>query len=231
MSPEERQALLSKIKKCLALSESSSSNEAATALRQAQALMQRAGISPKEVEASIAEDEMIRTTEGFGQCLFLRLVTGMICDAFGVRGMMERNPGVANRANIRYFGVDGRAQMACYAHAVITRAVNASWKQFLVRFPHLKEAGAREAFRIGWLQEVKAKVMAIGIAPEHVGPIDALVKRTYKSVSELRTINRKLSEDEILIARHGQAAGKKFDLHRPMNADPSRPKTKALSHD
>lgn len=227
------ESVLRKIQKCLALSRSSNPNEASSALRQAQALMRQHDLTEAMVHGLEVTGDVVRTREGFGSCVFLSELGGLMRDAFGVVSVMERNPGSANRANIRYIGQRGRAQLAVYSHRVIVRAVDAAWTEHLRHFPkHKGDGGKRTAFRLGWLVQVRAKVMAIGFSDEEREAIQAYQARTYGT--ELAVVEPpkiKLTNEEFRVARVGAALADAsgFEIHRPMEAD-ARPELAALEH-
>lgn len=58
---EDMQTIIDKISKCLALSKSANEHEAAIALRQAQALMQKYKISEKQILISDIKERIIQT--------------------------------------------------------------------------------------------------------------------------------------------------------------------------
>lgn len=217
--------VIRKIKSCLALSGSSNANEAATAMRQAQALMRRHGLSREDVEGLVVGDEVVKTTEGFGRCKFLAELVGLMHKAFGVNGVMERNPGSANRANIRYYGLEGRAQLAAYAHRVILRAVDDAWAEYLKHHPwHKSKGGMRTAFRLGWLVSVRGQVEAIGFSEEETQAIKAWEARTFgNQLVEQKPRQLNMDRNAVRAAHLGAAAGKGFQLHRPMGDESDGP--------
>lgn len=233
-TPEQEKAL-AKLKKCLALAASSEPHEAAAALRQAQALMRQHALTEDDVEASRIDDELVKTREGFGRCVYLAALGRLLHKAFGVSRVIERNPGSAARANIRYIGPSGRPTMAAWAHKVITKAVDDAWNAHLVKHPRLKtDGGKRTAFRLGWLAAVEPKVMAIGFTEAEKNAVDLWMKRTY--ANSLMTMDaakpKAMDNSSYLAALAGAQQGAKFDLHRPMtgaSSGPAIPKLKQLT--
>lgn len=215
------ESILRRIKKCLALSKSANANEAATALRHAQALMRQHDLSMSDVDGIEVSDATVKTTEGFGRCMFLAELSALLRDAFGVVAVMNRNPGSANRANIQYIGPKGRAEFAVYAHQVVTRAVEAAWKEHLVHFPwHKSVGGKRNAFRLGWLVSVRSQIEKVGFSDEESTAINRWKEKTYgKNLIVHKGKQPKLSSDDYRVAQAGLNAGKDFKLHRPMGSE------------
>ena len=99
-----REKLISKLKKCLALSASPEPHEAAAALRQAQKLMRELDLTEADLLGLELADALVKTREGFGSCRTMNFLTSIVMEAFGVQCIYERNPGSANRLNVRYVG-------------------------------------------------------------------------------------------------------------------------------
>lgn len=92
----DKQKVLEKIKKCLALGESANEHEAAQAIRQAQILMEKYGISEMDVELSAVSEKGVgcsATLPNWHQVLISRCAK-----AFGVGCYMSREWGLKNCA-------------------------------------------------------------------------------------------------------------------------------------
>jgi len=92
-----REKLISRLKKCLALSASPEPHEAAAALRQAQKLMRELDLTEADLLGLELADALVKTREGFGACRTMNFLTSIVMEAFGVQCIYERNPGTANR--------------------------------------------------------------------------------------------------------------------------------------
>jgi hypothetical protein len=216
----EKSKVLDKIQKCLRLSKSPNANEAAAALRQAQKLMAAHGISEEDITlagyASAAVDCPIQVNRKYVPHILLKLVD-LMKKAFAVQAVIDHNLRVSDYSyQIRYFGPTTRVHMAEYAHQVVYRAMEASWRQFLKENPYLRgEKGARTSFQLGWLHEVSSKVEAIGFTEEEEHATTALKKAHYGKQLE-KVSGQKQSIDQG-VAFAGQLAAKEFSIHRPMD--------------
>jgi hypothetical protein len=116
MTVEEnrREKLISRLKKCLALSASPEPHEAAAALRQAQKLMTELGMTEADLLGLELANAVVKTREGFGACRTMNFLTSIIMEAFGIQCIYERNPGSANRLNVRYVGPQDRKTAYCW---------------------------------------------------------------------------------------------------------------------
>ena len=82
--PKNEEAVLERIRKLLALSDSSNPNEAAAALARAQKLMQMHGISDKELSlASVSEEECL-LNKGLRRGRDAQMLGGIVAEAFGL---------------------------------------------------------------------------------------------------------------------------------------------------
>lgn len=218
MDQERKERLLSKLKKCMALSASSEAHEAAAALRQAQALMRELNMTEADLLGLEVEETLVKTREGFSSakgCATLSRLVAIIEAAFGVEAVTECNPGSARRANIRYFGTAGRAQLAEYAHKVVWRAMEASWAKHLEENPWLKgDVGKRQAFHTGWLRAVRSKIEAIAPTENEARALKARKDAKYGALKTVTPKNKGRTDMGALLG--GMAAGANFDLHRPM---------------
>ncbi len=216
LTPEERAKLMDKIKKCLALSKSPEPHEAAAAMRQAQKMMERLGVTEDDIDGIHIEEVLIKTREGAGNCSFLNHLATLIRDTFGVQWVGEQNPGSANRKNIRYFGQTGRVQLAEYTHRVVQRSVDAAWEVHLLSFPHHKgDGGKRQSFRLGWLAAIKSQVSAMEITERERNSLDRYGKRQFDLVT---SPGRKIGVDNGTWGA-GKRAADGFTLHRPMTQE------------
>ena len=76
--------ILRKIKRCLALARSNNPNEAATALRQAQALMAKYGVTHEDVAISDVESSIAQACSGKTPPTYIAMLANMVAGAFGV---------------------------------------------------------------------------------------------------------------------------------------------------
>jgi hypothetical protein len=217
-TPEQRAKLLDKIKKCLALSSSPEPHEAAVAMRQAQKLMAALGVTAEEVEAPSVVEAEVKTREGYGACRYMNHLVSLVEDAFGVEVVYSRNPGTANRLNVRYFGTEQRVRLAEYTHRVLQRGLEESWAKMLARRPWLKSVGGkRQAFYIGWLSVVHGQVSKL-VPPE----VETLAVKTYlnRKFGALEVIeSKKRSDLDRAAMLEGMAAAEEFSLNVPLTEE------------
>ena len=218
MTTDERARKMDKIRKCMRLANSSNSNEAAAALRQAQAMMRELGVEYADVGEQPTVGEVVITKEAYGGCRYLQWLIHLVTKTFGIEGIWEMGNGISRkRANVRYIGPANRVGLAVYAHRVIDRAVAKAWEEHGVEFR--QKPGARAVFRISFIAAIADKVekLAIDTAEERGiknykdAKYPALVSKSSKAV-------RGPSQAAVL----GHIAGGQFDIHRPMGTEGNR---------
>ena len=214
----DRVEAMKKIKKCLALSKSANSNEAATALRHAQKLMEMHNVSNAEVDLEQYGQEHVDVPIQITKKppLALARLVQLVRAAFGVQAVYETRMGVSDLSfRVRYFGRVERVQMAVYAHTVIYRAYEAAWRQMLEENPSLRGVqGARASFQVGYLAAIREKVDAIGFSDEEAATLELVKSNHYgHELVAVKARSARLS-GEILDA--GKRAGAGFEINRPM---------------
>ncbi|GAB1440536.1 hypothetical protein MASR2M36_33210 [Providencia sp.] len=125
MSNKER--YLQKIKKLLNKARNNSSaEEAATALRMAQKLMQEHNLSESDVALSdVTEYEAHRTPSNAAKPpQYMLSLIGVISKAFGVRHYLSWHGITKVRRSVVFYGIEERPQIACYAFEVLSRQLS-----------------------------------------------------------------------------------------------------------
>ncbi len=243
----DKQKVLDKIAKCLALSKSANEHEAAAALRQAQKLMVAHALTEEDVglveyvSAMIITDyewpsgklKVVKSEEGevtlkrdIAIPRIIGSVTALIRHTMGVSAVFEpHRKGSGYRdlmIRVRYFGPRSRVTMAIHAHEVIYRALARSWKRYLEEFPTMKgRPGARAGFYLGWCQSVFSKVHALVATPDEVEKTAKAQEKHYaeKQPDEAADNKQKVYGHSL---EAGGEAGSEFDINRPIGTDRMR---------
>lgn len=143
-----REAILRKIKACLRLAASSNANEAAAALRQAQAMMAKHGVDTAEL-SDVGEAEVLTRARGADPVRSICLLANLCAKGFGAEIVIVTDYG---RTAMRFYGVDGAAEIAAYAFTVLRRQLDRDRLKHVAR---VRKRGNREArgetFAYGWV--------------------------------------------------------------------------------
>lgn len=224
----DKNKIIDKIKKCMALGSSSNANEAAAALRQAQKMMNMHGLTEDDIEGSNFKNDTVECPIQANKKtpVHLSKFVGIIMKAFQVKAVIETNVRVSDSSyRVRYFGPNHRVTMALYAHVVIFRAMEAAWRDQLKADPTWKGIrGARLSFMVGWLEEISSKVEAIGW-PEGEEERSEMMKQDFYGKELVKGGGRKYS---LYGGIHGKgaAAASNFSINRPMDGTTVRKITK-----
>lgn len=228
--------VLGKIKKCLALAGSDNPNEAATAMRQAHALMEKHGVSHEEItmsdigEANVTSKTMARNKPAHWEARLASLVGR----AFGCQMMVQRmvpkkDKGTINEGSYIYVGLKHQAELASYtATVLIAKCKRARQKWVKELSDHLHSANARksraditrmgDAFAEGWVNRIYGLVMAFA-NPDGVDA--AIAAHIEKRATQGPAAVREIPEEKIdlaarMAASAGASAAEGEQIHRPM---------------
>lgn len=185
----DKNSALRKIKACLRLAASSNPNEAAAALRQAQALMAQYGLNETDVEASeIGHADAPTTSRGAMVVGSVGALASLIADGFRCDTVVERNLWERSTV-IRFYGTPSDAEIAAYAFTVLRRQMDADRRKHVarVRIRANKEARGEE-FARGWVWAVQRLFHRVEIQASHRAAIDAAMGATQST--QMREVGR-----------------------------------------
>lgn len=232
----ELERIIDKVKKCMALSKSDNPNEAAAALRQAQALMRKYSIDEAGLVASevVSADIDCLSGNGARPPAWESMLVMLVGTAFGCQGMFV--PGAklnGRRAGgvYRYLGIAAQATMAAHTATVLLRLLRSSrllhakqlrdeakaegWKP-----TKAEERSAADAFCLGWLTAVREQVVAFANPPEIKQAIQRkLLEHTGGRTAT--TVSVRINRFDQSSVADGGKAGSDVRLHRPVEATQS----------
>lgn len=213
----DKQKILAKIKKCLALSKSANEHEAAQALKHAQALMREHQISSDDLVLSDIEECGIDCAN---QLPVWQQALANLCGlALGAKAYTS---GYYNAMQIKFYGLNGRAEMAAYAYEVLLRQVRKERRQYLKTHLNRVRKASNKTYRAdefckGWVNAVWQKLQEFALSPQESN----LMKLYHQQLGEMgtakpRSVSAKgiSSMSRALDRWHGEIAGEKAELHR-----------------
>lgn len=218
MQEMDKEKVLDKIKKCLALGKSANEHEASQALKQAQALMRKYEISDADVVLSdIGEQSGVRKM-AFKLAEWQWSVANMVADVFGCKCYMLGK-------TMMFYGLGKRAEIAAYAFEVVYRQIAAARRNFLKTCRARKSAHRRylaDQFCNGWMLGAWRVVKSFEMPAEEKAVMDAYAKEKHPNMVDAKTRDAKTSElqgsyTEVEALRSGADAGKNVQLHHAMN--------------
>jgi hypothetical protein len=159
-------SILRKIKRCLALAKSSNPNEAATALRQAQALMAKHGVTSEDVVASDVNSHTASAGAGKTPPAHIAMLASMVASAFGVEVVYRASHDWQRgkwQGKVEFYGVGSAPEIAGYAFEVLGRQLKRDRNAFLSslnkRLSRATKVRRGDLYAQGWVQEVSSQVV------------------------------------------------------------------------
>lgn len=203
--------VLSRIRKCLALSASSNPHEAAAALRQARKLMEQHGISDEQVQLSDVKEKSASAGRDAGKPpAWLSRLALVVSEAFGVARYY--NVPIVGPCAYVFVGVGPAAEVASYAFTVLRRKCTSARDQHYrqlrgKRYSRIRRA---DAYAMGWVIAVEAKVREFAQAvPKIVGQY---LKVCQPGLVTIKPVNRTSEKDRLHMGA-GYIDGQAVDLH------------------
>jgi len=204
-----RSKIISRIRKCLALAESSEPNEAAAALRQAQKMMAQHNINTADVDMSaVSESQVTAGRSARVPPVWLAALAQTVEKAFGVKMLYMTQRSKASR--FCFFGLGASAQVAGYAFTVLRRQCEAARSAYFANISarHSVRIARADMYATGWVAAVEEKVVEFAQAVPGVvnDYIDA------QKAKPTHPIDRR-KESDVAHAREGYLDGQSVRLH------------------
>jgi len=213
----DRKKIINKIHKCLRLSESGNPNEAAWALRQAQALMRKFDIEEHDV-LPLQVNEVTASSDGYYNPPYWSVaLSELVAQSFDCRAFISRKS--EQWPTFRFIGVDCSATVAAYTFTVLFRQLRKA------RRAYMKGLGIQDKYELlrrgnvfaqAWLFRIARSVAEFVSNPASQVAIDAYVQEQYGNTGDFeRDFTNPQSRDFDIIVS-GMQAAKKVSLFRPV---------------
>ncbi|BAO62862.1 hypothetical protein PPC_3515 [Pseudomonas protegens Cab57] len=159
--------VIRKIKRCLALSQSSNENEAATAMRQAQSLMREYRLTEMDVRLSDVGEVESEISRAKRRPTWDRYLGSVIGEAFGIRSFSRRRWCTATSRVVEcemYVGINPGPQIAMYAYETLLAKLTQARREYVARVRTGKQRSsyspetAGDHFALAWASAVHGKI-------------------------------------------------------------------------
>lgn len=227
--------IIDKIKKCLALANSSNPHEAATALRQAQALMAKHGISGEELELSEVESFAVKAGAGKTPPGWIVALTNLVCRAVGVEVIYSANWNHVNAqwvGKVLFIGINGSPEIAGYTYEVLFRQLQKDRREYLKSLSKKLKPSTKvrrgDLYAEGWVQSVYNLINPQTITEPVTALIEKYKAKSHPNLQEGRSIDRTSKT-----SRHDESAffkGKEDGRNATFNQGVGRDHRDALTH-
>lgn len=227
-----KQRIMDKIIHCLALSKSSNENEAAMALRQAHALMQKHGITTADIELVDIKFKASNTRSAQRPPVYQIALANMIAKLFGCENYMGNGAGDRSHIRVmRFVGLQMHSDIASYTYDALFRQLKQARQAYIktelkrVRLAKNKAARA-DAFCIGWVATVHSLVKKLVPLSTDMALIERAMRQeldlaTAKGVDRVSKSKARTGTNDF---HNGLIAGKDAQLNHGMNDDAHKPK-------
>ena len=227
----DRGKILDKIKKCLALGRSSNEHEAAAALRQAKALMEKHGVSDLDMAAAEASEMRARAGATKTPSNWETALGYLIADAFGCRIIFTYNPR-KDCGEWVFIGTGEAPEISDYAFRVLFRQVrNARTDHIKGRLKRCNPASKvrrADLFCEGWVNSAGSTITKFAVTEDKSEAIDAYTSKRYPALKRLnsrdRNVVRSLRDHDFNDVAAGAAAGRSAQLNRGVGGCGNIPK-------
>lgn len=219
---EER--ILDKIKKCLEMAKSRSSNpnEAEIALRQARKLMDLYSLEMGDVLASMARETWVAAgSQGTPPVWRARLM--QVCaHAFGTRVIIVS--GFMSAARFVLVGCAAAPELTGYAYQVLERQLQKARREYLdtqKRCKRSTKVARGDAFANAWIDAVYSKIDAFaGVEDGVAEAIDAFMTKHHPDLEHVELKRRALKARDEVAADAGYRAGQSAQLRGAVSHQP-----------
>lgn len=216
--------ILDKIKKCLEMAKSKTSNpnEAEIALRQARKLMDLYSLEMGDVMASMAgEVSVLAGSDGSPPAWRVRLA--QVCaDAFGTRLIITTS--WLSAARFIYVGCAAAPELSGYAYQVLERQLQKTRRDYRATQKRCKRStkvARGDAFANAWIDAVWNKIEAFaGVEDNIAEAIEAYMDKHHPDLEKAELKRRKLKARDEGAVVAGYEAGKSAQLHQAVNHQP-----------
>lgn len=216
--------IIDKIYKCLRLSESCNPNEAASALRQAQGMMRKYGISEELVCTAPVAEASVAAGERYNPPFWLMALSELVACAFQCRVYLLRAFGRQTR--LKFIGLGATPEIASYTFTVLQRRLGLAREEFRQRLEGEEddEEAERQAdvFAQAWLYRVAQQISRFANDSEAERAIEKYIDVHYGQVRDAPRDPAEPVSGDILAINCGLRAGEGVRLLRPVqHADTS----------
>ncbi len=227
-----KKTVIEKIKKCLALSKSTNQHEAAAALRQAMAFMEKYQIDPSDPDLLGITEANILGSGSLKPTVFEAVLANSIAKLMGCKAMLQSEMKVTinmrwkRQATWAFIGFDPAPEIASYAFDVLFRQlkkartsfISESLKRVQIKANKIKRA---DLFCEGWVIEATKQVANLNPNKEKLEQIDAYINQKHKttngSVNDRNKKTNTNSERYQNDLHAGRQAGKSAKLNHAVN--------------
>jgi len=233
-----RKKYMAKIQKLMRLANNTSSpEEAASAIAKAQAFMREHGISDTEVTFSEISSSSSKgaPSDAKKMPLYMSHLASTIEKAFAVKCVFSwrRTASYALMRVVSFYGQDGRDVVAAYAFDVLTRQLKAARKKFIAKesWRHKNPITLADRFCEGWAGGAYHAINALVISDEQSQQMQAYSEKMESDgVTAAKTREAKQCNGHQQAAALGYSEGKNARIHHGVSTTYKDPEAIGFRH-
>ena len=183
--------IIEKIKKCLALGKSCEPNEAALALKRAQELMKKHGITTDDVSLSEIGRSGARVGAAQNPPRYFHYLILMICDVFGCQPIFEPDYNFMTGryvTDVSFIGFDPSPELAAYSFEVLSGQLSRGRKQYLSslnkRLKRSTKTRRGNLWAEAWVKSAAKKAIPLSLSKEKEDLIEKWKAREYDRLTK-----------------------------------------------
>lgn len=210
--------IIRKIKHCLALSQSSNADEAATALRQAQKLMSKHNVNEFDTLSVDINEHRVTATTKTNPPDWQYDLASVVADAMGCAWHCNHwKRGSGGQSAFVFIGFDYQPEIASYALEVLLRQITKERKAYVASlddgFSRYEKRRHGDHYCEGWVKGVNEVVKSFALPDQQEQAIDKYREEKY-SIKPLNRPPKKPVWQASLSRAHGFERGQLANLNR-----------------
>lgn len=214
--------IIERIKKCLAHANNSNPHERATAIRQAQNLMAKHGLTDMDITLSEVKTQLKATGAGKKMPAHIGVLATMVADAFGAK-MICRNLYKGGRwvGHVEFYGIGEVAEVCGYAFDVLRRQLKRDRDAYLAsldkRLKRSSKTRRGDVYAVGWVLTAGEQIKPRERSEKETSVMAAYEKERWPTpLNDAKVINRasKLKRNDHGALLTGISDGKKVQFYQ-----------------
>jgi hypothetical protein len=210
----DKSAIIEKVRKLLALSNSCNEHEAALAARHVQRLLSEHNLAMSDIEAGVANSTADRVDVSAARNLpkWVRALSGSVGNAFDCQVLH-----MPSRANLVFIGVGADPEVASYTFSYLERTVRKLCAAYLKTmtansYSRRQRELARHSYYLGAVSAIsdnlREQKQQTPVTPNALVPVkDALIRAAMQEIGPIRTVHSRRSYVDGQSYRQGQDDG------------------------
>ncbi|HHR4769161.1 TPA: DUF2786 domain-containing protein [Salmonella enterica] len=214
---DDKEKAIRRLKKLMALTDSSNANEASAALARAQKLMESHGITQEDVELSDINESICDywPVGASNPPHYMACLLQVIRDAFGVDCILLGGCGVS------FYGLYNRPELAAYTFEVLGRQLIKARKGFIKtqnkRIKNSTKTARGDKFAEGWIIAVLDKIEKLARTAHEVELAERWLEKKYTHTVTRNARKSGKARDNDNALNNGWHEGRQASLHHPVN--------------